>query len=93
MLESTFDKKIGKNLELKPSSNKKIVKNLYKELGLTLTNKISRNLNKKLWPSFTYSHMYLKKKTAILIIKINNKVYKLKTYNEIITNLIYCIRC
>ena len=91
-MKPTLNKKIDKKSELGPTLDKRIDKNLYKELGLTPTKKINKSLNKKLRPSFVHNDMHLRKKTAISIIKTNSKVYKLKIYDEAITNPIHSIR-
>ena len=88
----TFDKKIGKNSELRPIPNKKIGENLFKELKLILAKKISKNLNKKLKLKFIYNDHHLKKETIMMIIETSSKVYKLKTYNKVIANLIHNTR-
>ena len=67
-------------------------KNSYKELGPTLTKKISKSLNKKLGLSFIYNDIYLKKEIIILIIKTKSKIYELKTYDKVIINPIYNIK-
>lgn len=92
MLELTPNKRIDENLGLEPTFNNKISKNLYKKLKLTSAKKINKSLNKKLESSFIYNNIYIRKETIISIIKIWSKVYKLKTYNETIANLIYGIR-
>ena len=79
-------------MELWLTLDKKIGKNLYKELELTPSKKIGKSLNKKLKPSFTNNDMHLRKKAAIFIIKTSNKVYEPKTYNKVIANQIYDIR-
>ena len=85
----TSNEKIDKNLKLKSSPDEKIGDNLYKKLESTLAKKIGKNLNNKLSLSFTYNNMHLRKKFAILITRTNKKVYKSKTYNKAITNLIH----
>lgn len=47
----------------------------------TSAKKIDKSLNKKLEPSFIYNNIYLKNQTTILITKLNNKDYELKTYD------------
>ena len=86
--------KINKNWykKLWLNFNKKINKSLYKKLKSNNIKKIDKNLNKKLKPSFIYYNIHLRKIFFILIIKINSKIYKLKTYNKIIKSLIYNIR-
>ena len=49
-------------------------------------------MENKNYTKFIYNNICLKKKTAILIIKISNKVYKLKVYNKTLINLIYNIK-
>ena len=91
-LEPTSNERIGKNSELGPIPDKRIGKNLYKELRPTAARKIGKSLNKKLGPSFTYNNMHLRKKAMILITEISNKIYKQKSYNEVIADPIHNIR-
>ena len=83
---------IDKNSKLRPAFDKKISKNLCKELRLILTKKIGKSLNKKLGTSFIYNNMHLKKKAAISIIEISSKIYKSKIYDKAIANLIHGTR-
>lgn len=88
-LGSTPNERIDENSELGLTFDEKIGKNSYKELESTLTKKIGKSLNKKLKPSFIHNDIHLRQKAAIIIIEINSKVYKLKTYNERIVDPIY----
>ena len=88
-LESTFNKKIDENSKLEPIPNEKIDKNSYEELRSTPAKKIGKSLNKKLKPSFVHNNIHLKKESAMVIIKTNSKIYKLKIYHKVIGDLIY----
>ena len=91
-MKPILDKRIGKNSKLESTPEKKIGKNLYKELKLTPAKKIGKSLNKKLKLSFTYNNMYLREKAAMSITKTRSKVYELKTYNKAISNPIHSIK-
>ena len=91
-LGPTPNTKIGENSELGSTPDERIGKNLYKELKPIPTKKIGKSLNKKLEPSFAHNDIYLKKEAAILITKISSKVYKLKSYNEVIADLLHSTR-
>ena len=91
-LRPTPGEKIGKNSELGLTPNEKIGENSYKELRPTLAEKIGKSLNKKLEPSFAHNDKLLRKEAAISIIETSSKVYKPKTYDKAIIDIIHSIR-